>query len=352
MRAWRMPRFFFNHQKLLSMKRKLLTLLAFVVSVLTVKAIDANTVEVVFNGSTATVTIASNISAYVKVASGTSSHVKLVQAESFEGVNANADNEDGEIIYVLSGTSSDGEFYLEGAYKCSLELDALTLTNPSGPAINLQNGKRCSVTAKKGTTSTLVDGKNDDYNGAYHCKGHSKFKGKGTLNVTGNSKHAVYSKEYIEIKNITLNITSAVKDGIHCKEYFLMESGTVTIASAGEDGIQVELSNDPATGFIADHEDENTGNFYMEGGTLNISSYAGKAVKADGELKISGGKRNFSDSEMQAHAGIADQWADAVAASYYDLNGRRISQPQQRGIYIERRGSKTVKRIVRNTVLF
>ncbi len=329
------------------MKRKLLTMLAIVVSTCSISAIDANTVEVKFNGNTATVDIASNISAYVKVASGTSSHVKLVQAENFAGIDANVDNEDGEIIYVLSGTSNDGEFYLEGAFKCSVELNGLTLTNPSGPAINLQNGKRCSVTAKKGTTSTLVDGANADFNGAYHCKGHTKFKGKGTLNVTGNSKHAVYSKEYIEIKNLTLNITSSVKDAIHCKEYFLMESGTVNINSAGEDGVQVELANDPETGIIADHEDENTGNFYMEGGTLTISSYTGKAVKADGELKITGGKRSFSDNDMQAYAGIADQWADAVAVSYYDLNGLRISQPKLRGIYIERRGSKTFKRIMR-----
>ena len=45
--------------------------------------------------------------------------------------------------------------------------------------------------------------------------------------------------------------------------------------------------------------------------------------------------------------GYADQWADAVAVSYYDLNGLRISQPKLRGIYIERRGSKTFKRIMR-----
>ena len=329
------------------MKRKLLTLLALVFSVGAFSAIDPNTVEVKFDGSSATVIVASNISAYVKVTSGTSSHVKLVQAESFAGVDANADNEDGEIIYVLSGTSTDGEFYMEGAFKCSVELNGLTLTNPNGPAINIQNGKRCSVTAKKGTTSTLVDGANGDFNGCYHSKGHTKFKGKGTLNVTGNSKHAVYSKEYIEIKNLTLNITGSVKDAIHCKEYFLMESGTVTINSAGEDGIQVELANDPVTGIIADHEDENTGNFYMEGGTLTINNYTGKAVKADGDIKLTGGKRNFDENDMQTQAGIDDMLTDDAAASFYDLNGRRIFQPQHRGIYIERRGSKTIKRIVK-----
>ncbi|MBO4464997.1 MAG: carbohydrate-binding domain-containing protein [Prevotella sp.] len=329
------------------MKRKLLTLLALTLCASAFCAIDPNTVEVKFNGNTATVTMADNIKSFVTVASGTSSHVKLVQAESFLGIDATTDNEDGEIIYVLSGTSTDGEFYLEGAFKCTVELNGIELTNPSGPAINLQNGKRCSVSAKKGTTNTISDGANDDFNGCYHCKGHTKFKGKGTLNVTGNSAHAVYSKEYVEIKNLTLNITSAVKDGIHCKEYFLMESGTVNINTASDDGIQVELANDPVTGVIAGHEDENTGNFYMTGGTLTISSYKGKTVKADGDIVITGGKRNYDENDMQSYAGIADQWADATAASFYDLNGRRISQPQLRGIYIERRGNKTIKRIVR-----
>ena len=91
--------FFHNHQKLLSMKRKLLTLLALALSANVFSAIDPNTVEVKFDGNTATVTMAENIKAYVAVASGTSSHVKLLQAESFAGVDATADNEDGEIIY-------------------------------------------------------------------------------------------------------------------------------------------------------------------------------------------------------------------------------------------------------------
>lgn len=330
------------------MMKMLLTMLAAVLGISTVYAIDANTVEVKFNGSTATVTLASNISAYVKVASGTSSHVKLVQAENFSGVNPTVDNEDGEIIYVLSGTSSDGEFYLEGAYKCSVELNGLTLTNPSGPAINIQNGKRTSLTVRKGTTNTIEDGANDEFNGCYHCKGHTKFKGKGTLNVKGNAKHAVYSKEYIEVKNLTLNVTGAVKDAIHCKEYFLMESGTVTVSGTCEDGIHVELANDPATGITADHEEENTGNFYMTGGTLNISGYTGKAVKAEGDIRLTGGKRNFSESDMLPYSGIDDvQRSTSNAQRYYDLNGCPIKQPCRRGIYIEHRNGKTVKRVVR-----
>ena len=329
------------------MKKNLLTVLALVASINSAVAIDNNTVEIKFNGTTATVNVASNISSYVTNQSS-GSHVKLIQSESFSGVNKTVDNEDGEIIYVLSGTSTDGEFYLEGSFKCEIELNGLTLTNPKGPAINIQNGKRVSVSAKKGTTNTITDGANDVYNGCYHSKGHTKFKGKGTLNVVGKSKHAVYSKEYIEVKNLTLNITSAPKDAIHCKEYFFMESGTVNISAAQDDGIQVELSSDPVTGQTADHEEENTGNFYQEDGKLTITGVQGKAVKADGSIIYSGGTRNFSSSDIEEHADIDDVFNMATEQmEIYDLNGRKVTVPAAKGIYVVRSAGKTLKKVLK-----
>ncbi len=319
--------------------RKLLTsIFACLAGTLTMSAIEDNTVEVIFNGTSATVNIANNISSYVTNQSGSSSHVKLVQSESFSGINASADNEDGEIIYVLSGSTSNGEFYLEGAFKCTVELSGVSITNPSGPAINVQNGKRVSVSIKKSTTNTLTDGANEDYNGAFHSKGHTKFKGKGTLNVVGNSKHGIYSKEYLEIKNCNINITKAVKDGIHCKEYFFMESGNVSISGAGDDGIQVELSGNASTGAMPQHEEEDSGNFYMANGTLTISNYEGKAIVADGTITYSGGTQNFDTSDTKILAGIEDIQASKpsrIQDGIYDLQGRKLqAAPQHRCIYI------------------
>ena len=161
------------------MKKTLLSIIALVAGINSMWAIDNNTVEITYSGNSAKVTVASNISSYVTVSSGTSSHVKIVQAASFTG------NSIGEIEYILSGSSSDGEFYLEGGYKCTVTLAGVTLTNPKGPAVNIQNGKRIDVSVKKETTNTLTDGVNEDYNGCFHSKGHTEFKGRGTLNVVG-----------------------------------------------------------------------------------------------------------------------------------------------------------------------
>lgn len=324
------------------MKKLLLSILVLTTGIGTANAIDNNTVNIIYNGTRATVTIAANINQYITVSSGTSSHVVIVQDPAFAGINADEDNPDGEIIYNLSGTSSDGEFHLTGTYKCMIELNGLTLTNPDGPALNIQNGKRIEMSAQKGTTNTLTDGANEQYNGCIHCKGHLKLKGKGTLNITGNSKHAIYSKEYLKVKNLTLNVNSAVKDGLHCKEFFLMESGTITINNTQEDGIQVELSGLTPTGITTDHEDEDTGNFYMEAGTLTISNCSGNNIKADGIITYTGGTQNFDKNNTAINAGIENITVNGTISNTYDLQGRATNS-RQKGLYIVRQDDKAKK---------
>lgn len=307
--------------------KKLLLFLMSIMGVLTVQAIDDNTVEVKYDGATATVTIAENIASDVTLSSGTSSHVVLTSK-----------TESVKIVYNLSGSTDDGEFCLNGIYKCEIDLNGLTLTNPNGPALNIQNGKNTDISAKKGTTNTLTDGKNADYNGCIHCIGHLEFKGKGSLNVQGNSKHAIYSKEYTEIKNLTLNITGAKKDGIHSKEYFLLESGIITISNIGDDGIQCELAGETTTGeIIPDHENEDSGNIYQLDGTLTIENCGGQPVKADGDIHYRGGTQNFDSTGMSK----VKTATPTTEATYYDLSGRRI-QNSHGGIFIKN-GKKVAK---------
>lgn len=265
-----------------------------------------NIVEVVYNDTTATVTVADSISQYITIAQN-GAHVSITQSSDLAS----------EITYNLSGMSTDGEFYMSGSYKATIELDNLTLTNAtpvySGAAIHIQNGKRINVKVLTGTTNTLVDAIGGSQKGCLYVKGHAEFKQQGTLNVVGNVKHAIKAGEYISVKNATINVTSAVGDGISCNQYFLMESGNVNISGTGDDGIQCDIEGDTTTGETTDHEDEDSGNMYIEGGTLtvNCTAIAAKGIKSAGDIFISGepvvnvtttGKGTWDEDDLETKA--------------------------------------------------
>ena len=240
------------------------------------------TIVVNYDGGSASVMVAGNIAQHVTpTVSG--AHVSIAQGSDLAE----------EITYTLSGTSSDGEFYMSGSYKATIELNGLTLTNVtpvySGAAVHIQNGKRIKVKVATGTTNTLVDAASGSQKGCLYIKGHAEFAQKGTLNITGNVKHGIKTGEYVTLKNATINVTSAVKDGISCNEYFLMESGTINISGVGDEGIQCEPDGDVSTGETTDHEDEDSGNIYIEGGTLTVSADT-EGIESKGELRITGGE--------------------------------------------------------------
>ena len=244
-------------------------------------AVTDNLVSIVYDGTTAKVSVAGNVAQYVE-ATVSGAHVTIVQSNT-------AAVDDDEITYQLSGSSSDGSLTLDGSYKCTVSLAGVTLTNPGGAAINITNSKRIQLSAKKNTVNTLTDAAGGSQKACIYSKGQLQLQGNGTLNVAGYTKHAIKSGDYITVKNLTLNITAAAGDGINCEEYFQMKSGTVTISGVSDDGIQCDLGGTASTGETTDHEDEDSGNIYLEGGTLNVTvtATAAKAVKSEGDMRVS-----------------------------------------------------------------
>lgn len=249
------------------------------------REIADNTVTVTYSGSSARVDVAANIAEYVS-ATVAGAHVGIVQSSDV------SESTCGEITYILKGASSDGGLTLDGSYKCSLLLAGLDLSNPDGAAIDIQNGKRIELKMESGTDNLLADGVGGSWKGAVVCKGHLEIKGKGSLTVTGNTSHAIYAKEYVEMKNATVTVVSAVKDGLNCAQYLNMESGSLNILASGDDGVQVSFKDDE------DREAEDTGSIFISGGQINISTTAAacKALKADGNVFISGGELDLSVS--------------------------------------------------------
>ena len=244
-----------------------------------------NQVTVSYNGTTAKVTVAGNVAQYLTpVVSG--AHVSIAQSDDLAE----------EVTYTLSGESTDGEFYMSGSYKTTVELNGLTLTNTtpvkSGAAVHIQNGKRIKVKVCNGTVNTLTDAVGGSQKGCLYVKGHAEFAQKGTLNIIGNVKHGIKTGEYMTLKNATINITKAAGDGINCAQFFQMTSGKIVISGVSDDGIQCDIEDSTAgsTGETTDHEDEDTGNIYLEGGdiTASVTADAAKAIKAEGDIRATG----------------------------------------------------------------
>ena len=190
-----------------------------------------------------------------------------------------------DIEYVIHGSSTNGSLNYIGNYKCKFTFNGLYLTSESGAAINIDCSKRVAMVLSEGTVNTLADAESGSHKAALYCKGHMEFEGAGTLNVTGNYKHAISGKEYIQLKKSTgtINITKSANDGIHAGQYFQMNGGTVNISGTAGDCIQAEKTSDET--------DEDNGQMIIKGGKLNLSlaSEDVKALKSDDLITISGG---------------------------------------------------------------
>lgn len=174
---------------------------------------------------------------------------------------------------VLKGHSDDGSLKIYGNKKFKLTLDGVELTSKRGPAINNQCKKKMFLNVTDGTVNSLVDSESytddtfylsgssaadEDRKGALFSEANVVVSGHGTLSVSGRYRHAIAVDGYFVMRpGVTLVIPEAAKNGLQVK-------GDAT------DGIGVEI----------------------RGGLLYaaLSSPAGKCVKSDMDVKISGGK--------------------------------------------------------------
>ena len=203
------------------------------VTVANEKFADDN-VLVKYAGNTAEVYVAGNIANHI-TAEVNGARVAVMQDATVAS----------EYTYTLQGTSSSGCFYHSGAYKMTLALNGVNLTNPDSAAINIQNSKRIAVQLVDGTTNVLKDSSSNTKKAAFLIKGHAEFAKGGSLTITGLKKHALACNEYMEVKKTvgTITIVSSVADAINVAQYFQMNGGTVNIQSCGDDGIQVDAED-------------------------------------------------------------------------------------------------------------
>lgn len=237
-----------------------------------------HTIYVTFAGETATVDLghAPDVTATTDGA-----HVSILST-----------NTRSELELVLQGESTQGSLTYEGPLKCKFYLNGLNLKSNKGAAIDIQCGKRVDLILVSGTQNVLADATGGEQKAALYCKGHLEVEGSGSLTVTGNTKHGIATKEYMQLKKTTGKITvnKAASDAMHVGQYFLMSGGTLTLSGQAGDGLQVEavtLSDD----VTLDSSKENNGQMFIRGGSLDITAAGNdtKGIKVPGDLTVSGG---------------------------------------------------------------
>ena len=182
-----------------------------------------------------------------------------------------------KVGYIVSGKSNNGSLKIYSEKKFQLMLSGLDLTNPSGPAINIQTGKTIYFTIDENTTNHLCDGEtynapavaDEDQKGTLFSEGQLVFDGTGTLNITSLGGHGVCSDDYIRIRSGNINIVQAAKDGFHTNEKFIVgrtktASPTITV-NATNDGI-----------------DCGKGDVIIDAGKLELAT-GGEAIKVSNE---------------------------------------------------------------------
>lgn len=216
------------------------------------------------------------------------------------GAHVTVSNTKGHVKFVLSGTTADGSFTLldmdDDSKKCHIQLNGANITNPKGPAINIQSGKAVYLSLAQGKDNYLKDGANydaadgQDRKAALFSEGQIIINGAGNLYITSKGGHAMCSDDYIRIRSGVGRIVLASDyDGINTKEKFVMYGGNVEIA-AKSDGIQVR-----------------EGHIELYGGKLTVKS-VDDGLKANfarldtAYLNISGGYQRIETSGTKGHA--------------------------------------------------
>lgn len=195
------------------------------------------------------------------------------------------------IVYHLSGNTSDGFLNITSDKKFTLSLEGVSITSTTGAAINSVIDKNMTVILANNSTNYLKDCANGTQKAALYSKGQMFFNGSGTLTVEGKTKHAISSGDYIEIYGGNIVVLAAVSDGLH-GDYIRMNGGSVTVSGTSGDGL------DGDTGFIE-----------INGGTLHVTASTAdtKAVKCDSILTINGGEITLIASGAQSKALKSDQ---------------------------------------------
>ena len=222
----------------------------------------------------------------------------------------------------VSGESTSGQLAVnvdktaEPEGKVVLNLEGLTLSNSSAAPIYVEAiGDEVQISAKNGTTNTISDGTShtDTYvdsdgntntvNGAIFSRDDLKLKGKGTLIVNGNTENGIVCKNDLKIWNGNITVNAA-DDGIRGNDS--VRIGDPDAADYSSLSVTVNTNNGSSggDGIKTNSDEDGKGYVTINGGTVNIDSYA-DGIQAEQTFTMNGGELNITTYQGSNFTGSA-----------------------------------------------
>lgn len=197
--------------------------------------------------------------------------------------------------YIVSGNLTDGSITVTTSEndKVQIVLNSVKIACSSGPAIDIQSADKCFITLAEGTQNSLSDGSaftSEDANACIYATCDLTINGSGSLDVSGNYRHGVFSKDDLVVYGGTIRV-SAVEDGLNGKDSVKIGAGDISIDS-GADGVKSSKSTNPEKGFV-----------YVSGGSLSIDA-EDDGIQAKTYLCIAGGSIEIDAADDTLHSDL------------------------------------------------
>lgn len=248
--------------------------------------------------------------------------------------------------FAVLGAAKDVQIYIDvdkTAYPegvVQLDFMGADISNSKTAPIFVNSiGDEVQIVAKAGTENIISDGTahtesytNSDgetvtVEGAIFSKDDLKIKGSGTLTVNGNVSDAIVCKNDLKIYNGTITV-NAVDDGIRSKDSVTVGNAAdtdfsalkLTVNTTQGDGIK-------STGTDASTADKAYGNVTINGGTLDINSYA-DGIQGEQSVVINGGTIDIYTYEGAGFSGTVSGntggWGGSTSTSSPDVSAKGI----------------------------
>lgn len=197
--------------------------------------------------------------------------------------------------YIVSGNFADGSITVPTSEndKIQIVLNGVKIACSSGPAIDIQSADKCFITLAEGTQNSLSDGSaftSEDANACIYATCDLTINGSGSLDVSGNYCHGVFSKDDLVVYGGTIWV-SAVEDGLNGKDSVKIGAGDISIDS-GADGVKSSKSTNPEKGFV-----------YVSGGSLSIDA-EDDGIQAKTHLCIADGSIEIDAADDALHSDL------------------------------------------------